>query len=134
MGVYCDTILVKNAVFYAYHGATQPQIRQGQCFIIDASVTQDMSQACEQDTMAGCLDCGELYQILEEVTTRRRYHLMQTLALAIIEEIKARYPKVKRVTIGACKASCVLYRDCCQVPGGSGIVRDRIGVTLTRDF
>ena len=70
-----DTITVKHAVFYAYHGATLPQIRQGQRFIIDASVTQDMEEACRNDNMDGLLDCTELYQIMKEVTTGRRYTL-----------------------------------------------------------
>lgn len=129
-----DTITVKNAVFYAYHGATPPQIRQGQRFVIDASVTQDMTSACLHDDPAGILDCGELYQILEEVTTGRRYNLMQVLALEIISEIKRRHPEVKKVTVGACKASCVMYSDCRHVTGGGGLVQDRIGVTLTREF
>lgn len=129
-----DTITVKHAVFYAYHGATPPQIRQGQRFVIDASVTQDMEKACREDTMEGLLDCEELYRIIEEVTTGRRYNLMQVLALEIIKEIKNRHPEVKRVTVGACKASCVMYSDCKQVPGGGGLVQDRIGVTLTREF
>ena len=128
-----DVILVKNAVFYAYHGATPPQISQGQRFTIDAEVALDLTRACREDDITGAMDCAELYGILEEVTTRRRYNLMQSLALDIIREVKKRRPEVTRVTVGACKTSCVMYSDCKNVPGGGGF-DDRLGVTLTRRF
>ena len=129
-----ETLLIKDAVFYAYHGATQPQINQGQRFIIDAEVQQDMSHACQCDSMDGQLDCQELYEILQEMTTQHRYNLMQVLALAIIDEIKKRHPQVQRITIGARKASCVMYSDCKNKIGGGGQIEDRIGVRLTRVF
>ena len=129
-----DVIEIKNAVFYAYHGATAPQIRQGQRFVVDAVVVQDMSRACADDMPDGILNHLELYGILEEVTTRRRFNLMQVLALEIINEIKRRHPEVKEITIGACKASCVMYNDCKNMPGGGGLIRDHIGVRLTRTY
>ncbi len=130
-----ETLLVKGATFYAYHGATQAQINQGQRFIMDAEVELDMSEACREDHMApSLLDCAELYDILREMTTERRYNLMQVLALETILEIKKRHPEVRKVTVGACKASCVMWNDCKGKPGGNGIVEDRIGVTLTRIF
>lgn len=130
-----DKILVKGAVFYAYHGATQDQINQGQRFVIDAEVTLDQSKACQEDDISGCLDCREVYDIMERVTTQRRYNLMQVLALDIINEIKAAHPEVTEVTVGACKAMCPFYRDCKNVVGGGGFIIDgRCGVTLTRKF
>ncbi|MDD6042200.1 MAG: dihydroneopterin aldolase [Eubacteriaceae bacterium] len=130
-----DKILVKNAVFYAYHGATQDQINQGQRFIIDAEVEVDLSKACKEDDISGCLDCREVYDILKRVTTERRYNLMQVLALDIIGEIHAAHPEVKSVTIGACKAMCPYYRDVKNVVGGGGFIIDgRSGVTITRTF
>lgn len=130
-----DTLLVKDAVFYAYHGATQDQINQGQRFVINAEVTLDLSKACETDDIAGCLDCREVYDILKMVTTERRYNLMQVLALDIINEIHKDHPEVMEVTVGACKAMCPYYRDVKDVVGGGGFIIDgRSGVTLTRTF
>lgn len=130
-----DKILVKGAVFYAYHGATQDQINQGQRFVIDAEVTVDMSKACQEDNIDNCLDCQEVYHIMEQVTTQRRYNLMQVLALDIIHEIRDAHPEVTEVTVGACKAMCPFYRDVKNVVGGGGFIIDgRCGVTLTRKF
>ena len=130
-----DKILVKGAVFYAYHGATQDQINQGQRFVVDAEVTVDQSKACQEDNIEGCLDCRAVYDIMEQVTTQRRYNLMQVLALDIINEIKKAYPEVTAVTVGACKAMCPFYRDVKNVVGGGGFIIDgRCGVTLTRKF
>ena len=130
-----EKILVKDAVFYAYHGATQPQINQGQRFVIDAEVTLDMSKACYEDEIGDSLDCREVYDIIERVTTHSRYNLMQSLALDIINEIKKLHPEVTAVTVGACKAMCPYYHDCCDIVGGGGFILDgRSGVTLTRIF
>ena len=130
-----EKILEKDAVFYAYHGATQAQIDQGQRFVISAEVTLDMSKACYEDDIGNSLDCREIYDIVERITTTRRYNLMQVLALDIINEIKTLHPEVTEITVGANKAMCPYYRDCVNVPGGGGFIIDgRSGVTLTRKF
>ena len=129
-----ESIFVKNAVFYAYHGATKAQINAGQRFIIDAEVVQEMEAASQKDDPANLFNCEDLYNVMKMITTKKRFNLMQVLALEIIREIKKQCPKAKKITVGACKASCVLYNDCKNKMGGGGVVQDRIGVTLMREF
>ncbi len=130
------TILVQGAVFYAYHGATPEQIKQGQRFIIDAEVSSDMSKACQDDSVEGIVNYPEIFKIIEDITTNERFNLMQKLALRIIEKIKSDFPDVSRISLSARKAMCPFYRDCKTVPGGGGFITDNggCGVTLVRNF
>ncbi len=130
------TILVQGAVFYAYHGATPEQIKQGQRFVIDAEVSADMSAACDEDSINGIVNYPEIFAIIERITTKERFNLMQKLALRIIEQIREEYPAVSRVSVSARKALCSFYRDCSTVPGGGGFFPDDegCGVTLVRTF
>ncbi len=130
------TVLVQGAVFYAYHGATPEQIKQGQRFIIDAEVSADMSKACEEDSVEGLVNYPAIYDIVEKITTNERFNLMQKLALRIIEQVKAEFPDVSSVKISARKSLCPYYRDCKTIPGGGGFISDDggSGVTLLRNF
>lgn len=60
--------------------------------LVNLSLEADVSTAMESDSLDDTIDYAELATLCQETAQQGRYHLLEALASAIVEEIFHRYP------------------------------------------
>ena len=84
---------------HGFHGVLDEEQRLGQRFRFDVSV--ELPEPVEDDIDAA-VDYRELAACVREVSDGNRFQLLETLAAAVADELKRRFP-VERVTVGVGK-------------------------------
>ena len=116
-----DKIIVGGIKFHAYHGLTRLEREVGVRCSIDVEMSLDLSGAIANDHLADTIDYREVHRVVLEVGQERNsFHLIESLAGRIAEEILSRFP-----------ISEVMVRVRKETPIIDGIV-DYIGVQITR--
>ena len=92
------TIALHGAEFFAYHGFYSEEQLIGAKFIIDIEVDFEPLDDIKVDKLANTVDYEQLYNIacLEMKKTRK---LIETVAQAIADKIKARFPFIKTTRV-----------------------------------
>ena len=81
-----------------FHGVLDEERREGQRFRFDVSV--DVSEPAEDDIDAA-VDYRDLVACVREVSDGTHFQLLETLAAAIADELRRRFPvELVRVTVG----------------------------------
>ncbi|MDE1158535.1 MAG: dihydroneopterin aldolase [Neorhizobium sp.] len=99
------TIALKNCVFFARHGVLGEEMALGQRFFVDVTMTVAAPEALESDDVAQTVHYGEAYALVEEIVTRTRRNLIETLAKDIGKALCAWSPQIRRVEIAVRKPS-----------------------------
>ncbi len=89
-----DIIKLRNAVFYAYHGALTDEQSLGGKFEIDVDLTCDLSEAKRTDDLSKTVNYEKVYALMKSIVTGKKYHLIEALAHAIGTGILAAFPAV----------------------------------------
>lgn len=95
-------IILSGMRFYGYHGCFEEESIIGTNFTVDVILVYDAEQAAHTDDVRKTVDYQFVYQTVNNVMARP-VHLLETLAKAIIEEIKHHFPQVHQVTVKICK-------------------------------
>lgn len=82
-----DRICLRGLEFFAYHGAMPEEKILGQRFLIDVDLFKDLHQAGESDQVEDTINYAEVYQRIRSVVTEERYHLIETLAERIADQV-----------------------------------------------
>lgn len=94
-----DKIILSGMTFYGYHGLTQAEQERGQPFTVDVEVALDLAPAARSDDINQTLDYEGVFQKVKEITTKKTFNLLETLAeniaQAILENPQAREVKVR---------------------------------------
>jgi len=116
-----DRIVVGGIKFHAFHGFTQLEREVGVRCSIDVEMTLDLSPAVASDKLRDTIDYRQVHSLVLDIGRRRRsYHLIESLAGRIAEEILIQYP-----------VQSVIVRVRKETPLLDGIV-DSVGVEVTR--
>ncbi len=109
-------IRLKNIQIYAYHGAHAHEREHGARFEIDVELLAALSKAAKSDDLADTIDYVRLQEAVVAISAAKRFHLLESLADAIAEQLLAQFP-----------ASEVIVRV--RKPGVSaGVVLDTVEV------
>ena len=81
---------------YGYHGAEEDERRDGQRFLFD--VDFDVGDDALSDRIEDAVDYREVAALVRELSDARQYRLLEPLAAAVAEAIRARFP-VERVRV-----------------------------------
>lgn len=106
-----SVIRLRNAVFYAYHGAFEDEQNLGGKFEFDVEMYCDLSKAAVHDSLAETIDYEKAYAFIQRTVIAKKYYLLEALAntigrvlldeFAAIEEVVVRvrkpHPPVKGV-------------------------------------
>jgi len=92
-------IRLKNCAFFAHHGVHDEEKRLGQRFYVDAELEVDGGDAVAKDSIAGTVDYGEAFAVIEQVVTGRRRFLIEALALDAAKSLCDRFPQIVRAEI-----------------------------------
>ncbi len=116
-----DRIIVGGIKFHAYHGLTRLEREVGVRCSIDVEMAADLSPAIASDRLADTIDYREVHRLVLEIgQDRNSFHLIESVAGRIAEEILARF-SIEEVTVRVRKETPII----------DGIV-DYIGVEVTR--
>lgn len=117
-----DRIIVSGIKFHAYHGLTRLEREVGVRCSIDVEMSVDLSPAISSDHLTDTIDYREIHRIVLEIgQDRRSFHLIESLAGRIAQEILRKFA-VTEVTVRVRKETPII----------DGIV-DYIGVQVTRE-
>ena len=117
-----DCIRLINMGFYAYHGTTKSEREVGQRFYLDADIYLDLEKAGQSDDVKYTIDYTKVYQLINDMTCQKRYHLIEALAQDIAKTIIEKFPQIDKVHITVRKP---------QVPLICGIL-DHVEVSIIR--
>jgi len=116
-----DRIIVGGIKFHAYHGLTRLEREVGVRCSIDVEMSTDLSGAIASDRLSDTIDYREVHRIVLKIgQDRNSFHLIESLAGRVAEEILASFP-ITEVTVRVRKETPII----------DGIV-DYIGVQVTR--
>jgi dihydroneopterin aldolase len=91
-------LTVKNLVFYGYHGVQDFEKELGGRFEVDVLIKYPFSRCATDDTLHEAVDYQKVYAVVKAMVTDRKYHLIETLADHIADELVSQFD-VDEVTI-----------------------------------
>jgi dihydroneopterin aldolase len=77
----------------------------GNRFRVDVEIKADVAAALSSDAIADSIDYTEIAEIIDTVNRSRHYHLIESLAAAIVDEILRRLPRVWSISLHLAKLS-----------------------------
>jgi dihydroneopterin aldolase len=92
-----DTIRLRNMRFYAYHGLFPEEARLGQRFEVDVDLIGDFARAGRDDDLEQSINYADVYKIVEDVVTQRRFKLVEALAEHLAEAIGSSHAPISLV-------------------------------------
>jgi 7,8-dihydroneopterin aldolase/epimerase/oxygenase len=94
-----DKIRLNGMLFYAHHGATAEERFMGQAFEVDVEVGGDFSRHEGSDDLHWTVDYTLFYRAVSEIFNRENFHLLETCAGVIAEDILKRFEPVQEVIV-----------------------------------
>ncbi len=84
-----DKILLKNMMFYAFHGVYEYERTIGQRFYVDVEYEVDTRSAGKSDNLNDTIDYTAIYACIKKITETKQFQLLEALAEHIAAEILA---------------------------------------------
>jgi len=94
-----NVIRIKNAVFYAYHGAVQDEQNLGGKFECDVEMHCDFSAAAESDSLKKTVDYQRVYSFVQNMILEKKYYLLEALATGIARSLLREFFNIEIVTV-----------------------------------
>ena len=94
-----DCIKLANMGFYAFHGTTKAEKEVGQRFYLDVEMFLDLRPAGTTDNIHNTVNYVKVYDIISEITKKRKYNLLEALAEDIVEGMINHFPQLYRVRV-----------------------------------
>ena len=116
-----DKIILKGMSFYGYHGVSKIERKTGHKFYMDIEMVLDLAGAGKTDNLAKTIDYPQVYSLVKEIQSKKKYHLMEALAEDIANALLNKCDKLNEITVKVRKP---------QVPVG-GLV-EYVEVEITR--
>jgi dihydroneopterin aldolase len=100
-----NIIRIKNASFYAYHGALQEEQDMGGKFEADVDIYTDFSEAAIKDDLKLTINYHDVYKFIKKLVHEKKYNLIETLALMIADELLKKYSCIQKIAVRVRKHS-----------------------------
>jgi len=100
-----NIIRIKNASFYAYHGAFAEEQSIGGKFEADVDIHTDFSEAATTDDLHKTVNYLEVYKFINNIIHEKKYYLIETLASVIADRLLKSFPKINKVCVRVRKNS-----------------------------
>lgn len=114
MNLEGDLIEIRGLRVYGHHGVLAHERRDGQFFVIDATLAVDHRAAAGSDDVSDTVHYGELSEELADVVGSTRFHLLEALAERLAEVVLS-HGGVQRVRIRVAKPSAPIPVDVQEV-------------------
>jgi dihydroneopterin aldolase len=100
-----NIIRIKNAAFYAYHGAMKEEQHIGGKFEVDVDIYTDFSKAAENDDLSKTINYDEVYKFMNNIVHEKKYYLIESLATVIADEILKKFAGIEKIKVKVRKRS-----------------------------
>ena len=100
-----NIIRIKNAVFYAYHGALKEEQYIGGKFEADVDIYTDFSEAAAGDDLSKTINYDEVYKFINKIVHEKNYYLIEALATVIADEIMKKFDRIDKLIVKVRKRS-----------------------------
>ncbi|MEW9124259.1 MAG: dihydroneopterin aldolase [Thermotaleaceae bacterium] len=117
-----DKIIMKNLVFYGYHGVLPEENVLGQKFFLDVELILDLKKAGESDEVYDTVHYGEAYNIIKNIVENKKFQLIEALGEDIAKTLMSYFTRIQEVVIAIRKPEA-------PVPG----IYDYFGIELRRN-
>ncbi|MGQ0534931.1 MAG: dihydroneopterin aldolase [Methanobacteriota archaeon] len=94
-----DRLRLTNMSFYARVGHLPEERALGAHIEVDVELSTDLSKAGTSDRIADAVDYAAVHRAVAEVVAAKEYHLLEGLATAIAERMKAFRPHLVTVRV-----------------------------------
>lgn len=94
-----NVIRIKNAIFYAYHGALQEEQMIGGVFEADIDIYTDFSNAAIKDDLKLTINYDEVYKYVNKIVNGKKYYLIETLATIIADGLLEKYKNISKIAV-----------------------------------
>ncbi|AFN73388.1 dihydroneopterin aldolase [Melioribacter roseus P3M-2] len=94
-----NIIRLRNAVFYAYHGALKEEQNIGGKFEADVDIYTDFSEAAAKDDLKLTINYDEVYKYINSLVHQKKLYLIETLATIIADGLLEKYPSIKKIAV-----------------------------------
>lgn len=94
-----NIIRIKNAMFYAYHGAVVEEQNLGGKFEVDIDMHCDLHAAAKADSLKKTVDYEKVYAYVSSVIHSKQNYLIEALAHTIARGIIREFFNVEIVTV-----------------------------------
>ncbi len=98
-----NSIKLNNLTFFAFHGVNEHEIHEGQNFNLDLIISYYLSDS--GDNISNTIDYIELYHIIKNTVTQKRFNLLESLGDELISDIKNKYKSIYYIKINIRKPS-----------------------------
>ena len=93
------TISLARLEFDGRHGATAVERRATRKFEVDVELDVEVTPAERSDKLADTVDYSRVAEIIVGIGTGEPHHLLESLARRMVDNVKGRFPAVKRVRL-----------------------------------
>lgn len=91
-------IALHGAEFFAYHGFYSEEQKLGTCFLVDMEVSFIPAADLSEDNLEHTVNYEDLYEIAcDEMKQTKK--LIDTVAQAILDKIKTKYPFAEKIEV-----------------------------------
>ncbi|MDQ7815817.1 MAG: dihydroneopterin aldolase [Melioribacteraceae bacterium] len=94
-----NIIRIKNAIFYAYHGALAEEQNIGGVFEADLDIYTDFSEAAAKDNLKLTINYDEVYKFIYKIVHGKKYYLIETLATLIADGLLEKYKNISKIAV-----------------------------------
>ncbi len=98
-------ILLKNMLFYGYHGDLAEENKLGQRFVVDLALTVDIAEVARTDALESTVDYVAVHEVCRRLVEEERVRMIETLAARIAERLLADFPRIGAVDVTVKKPS-----------------------------
>ena len=104
----CFWIRLRQLRFHAYHGVLPEEATLGQRFVLDLECAYHPPSEPWTDELSHTVSYAELCEQIRELCEQRRFKLLESLADAIVERLRAEFPKLEYIRVCLHKPSVPL--------------------------
>jgi 7,8-dihydroneopterin aldolase/epimerase/oxygenase len=94
-----NIIRIKNAVFYAYHGAFKDEQNLGGRFEVDVDMYCDFSDAAYSDDLTKTVDYEKVYGVMKRLVEGKKNFLIEALGYRIADGILESFREVREIVV-----------------------------------
>ncbi|MCB0746466.1 MAG: dihydroneopterin aldolase [Ignavibacteriales bacterium] len=94
-----NVVRIKNAVFYAYHGALKEEQFIGGKFEADVDMFFNFSEAAANDDLKKTINYDEVYKFINKMIHEKKYYLIETIATIIADNLLTAFPILDKVKV-----------------------------------
>lgn len=94
-----NIIRIKNATFYAYHGALQEEQSMGGKFSVDVEMHTDFTEAAKEDDLNKTINYHKVYQFMNSIVNGKKFYLIETLAMTLADSLLERYDRIEKIVV-----------------------------------